>query len=485
MRTTASPGTDEGPRPDGRTVAALPTCEPHREKMMRLNKTNRRGTVLKAAALVMAGSLALSACGQAENLEEDAEGGAAEETSAAGGETAAGGEGEAEIRFSWWGSDTRHQLNQELIDAFMEEHPDITVVPDYTDWGGYWDKLATQTAGGDTPDVLMQEERYLREYADRGVLADLSEYDIDTSAMDEALVSSGELDGGLYGIPTGVNVRVMMADPQIFEEAGVEMPDDTTWTWDEYHDLMVQIAENTEGYGAQDYGFIEPDLSIWARQHGQALWDENGEIAVDAELIAELWERSLQIIEDGGAPPASEALEIDAGGPEQSLIATNKAAVARFWTNQLEAISSAAGRDLEMLRYPGETEFERTGLYLKPAMAISMSAESEFPEASATFIDWMLNSEEAGKIILSDRGLPANEDVRAAILPELGEAEQYAAEFIEDVSADIEDAPAPPPVGAGEVAAILARYNEQVLFGQMEPMAAAEAFIEEAASVTG
>lgn len=118
-------------------------------------------------------------------------------------------------------------------------------------------------------------------------------------------------------------------------------------------------------------------------------------------------------------------------------------------------------------------------------MAISMSAETEFPEASATFIDWMLNSEEAGQILLSDRGLPANEDVRAAILPELGEAEQYAAEFIEDVSADIEDAPAPPPVGAGEVAAILARYNEQVLFGQMEPMAAAEAFIEEATSVTG
>ncbi|WP_324649395.1 ABC transporter substrate-binding protein [Georgenia sp. H159] len=441
----------------------------------------RRPLLLRAAALAAIGSLALTACGQGENPADTSDDSPAADSTE-------GADGEATIRFSWWGSDARHQLNQELIEAFEAEHPDITVTPDYTDWGGYWDKLATQTAGGDTPDVLMQEERFLREYADRGVLADLSEYDIDTSQIEESIVSSGEFNDGLWGIPTGVNVRTMIADPQIFEEAGVEMPDDTTWTWDDYHELMVQISENTpEGvWGAQDFGITESvDMTIWARQHGQDLWDENGEIGFEPETMAAMWERSLALIEAGGAPPVSTGLEIDAGGPEQSLVATNSGALSPFWTNQLEAIAGAAGRDLELLRYPGETQFDRPGLYLKPAMALSMSADSDHPEAAATFIDWMLNSPEAGEIILSDRGLPANLEVREHIMDQLSEAEQQAATFIEEVSADIPDSPNTPPRGAGEVNDLLKRVNEEVLFGQTTPQEGAERFISEAASITG
>lgn len=462
----------------------------------------QRSPWLRIAALVTASTLALSACGQddpedtttpddaatqadetTEEATEDATGEETEGTSDGANEDITG-----DIRFSWWGSDTRHQMNQELIDAFEAEYPGITVTPDYTDWGGYWDKLATQTAGGDTPDVMMQEERYLREYADRGVLANLNDYDIDTSQIEESLVASGEFSDGLWGIPTGVNVRVLMADPAVFEAAGVEMPDDTTWTWQDYHDLMVQITENTDSgiYGAQDFGIAESvDLVVWARQHGQDLWDENGEIGFEPEVMAERWQVTLDLMEAGGAPDVSTGLEINAAGPEQSLVATGRGAVSPFWTNQLGAISSAAGKDLELLRYPGETEFERQGLFMKPAMAIAMSESSDSPEAAALFIDWMLNSPEAGEIILADRGLPANLEVREHILPQLTPADQQAAEWIEEVSADIIDAANTPPRGAGEVNSILQRINEEVLFGTTSPQEGAERFIQEASDVTG
>ena len=440
--------------------------------------TTRRRPLLQATVVALAGSLALAGCGQAENI-DDANPGATDESEAP--------EGEATIRFAWWGSDSRHQMNQELIDAFMAEHPDITVVPDFTDWGGYWDKLATQTAGGDTPDVLMQEERYLREYADRGVLANLAEYDIDTSQIEDSILGSGEFDDGLWGIPTGVNVRAYLANPQVFADAGVEMPDDTAWTWDDYAEVTAGISANGgDGvYGTQEYGFIEPDLSIWARQHGQSLWTADGEIGFTAELMAERWQMSLDLVDAAAAPPATESLELEAGGPEQSLVATNRGGLSMYWSNQLEAISGASGQELQLLRYPGETEFERTGLFLKPAMALSMYADSEYPEAAATFIDWMLNSPDAGAIILTDRGLPANGAVRESIADQLSPAEQQAADFVAAVGEDVVDAPAPPPVGAGEVAALLSRLNEQVMFGQMDPMTAAEQFITEATAITG
>ncbi|WNB86706.1 extracellular solute-binding protein [Cellulomonas sp. ATA003] len=440
--------------------------------------THRRRPVARAAALVMAGSLALAACGQAD--EADPAAGADDDATTASG-------GEATIRYSWWGGSDRSDINHALIDAFEAENPDITVVPDFTDWSGYWDKMATQTAGGDTSDVMMQEERYLREYAERGVLANLADYDVDTSGIDESLLASGEFDDGLWGIPTGVNVRVMLTNRQVFEEAGVEMPDDTTWTWDDYHDLMVQITQNTPDgtYGAEQFGFIESDLGIWLRQHGQNLWDENGEIGFEPELLAEFWERSLALIADGGAPPVSEGLEQRNAGIEQTLVGTNRAAIIPGWTNTVEPMSVAAGGDVVPLRFPGETEFDRTGHFLKPAMSIAMSADSEYPEAAAAFVDWMVNSPEAGEIILSDRGLPANLDVREHITDQLSETEQMVAEFVEEVTEDIVDAAPAPPTGAGQVADLLGRYNEEVLFGLIKPQDAADRFVEEVATITG
>lgn len=455
--------------------------------MTRTRTAQRR--MIRLAAIGAAGALVLGACGQAENLPDDEPTGdddPVEEVDEAGDDGEAEAD-EATIRFSWWGSDSRHEMNQELIDAFEDEYPHISVQPDYTDWGGYWDKLATQTAGGDTPDVLMQEERYLREYASRGVLANMNDYDIDTSSIDETLLGSGEFDDGLWGIATGVNVRAMIVDPQAFEDAGVEFPDDSTWTWDDYAELTEQISANSDAgsFGTQEFGVIESDLAIWLRQHGQNLWNEDGEIGFDAELMADRWQISLDLIESGAAPSASESVELSAGGPEQSLVATNQGAISMFWSNQLGTLSGAADRDLELLRYPGETQFDRTGLFLKPAMAVSMSASSDHPEEAALFVDWMLNSQEAGEILLTDRGLPANMEVREAIMDLLPEDAQQDAEWIASVTPEIVDATPSPPTGAGEVASLLERLNEEVLFGQIEPLEAAEQFIAEASEITG
>lgn len=447
-------------------------------------KSTRVTGMLRIAALLTASALALTACGQADNLEptDVPEGGEVQPTN----ETTGGnGAGQATIRFSWWGSDVRHQLNQELIAAFMDQYPDITVVPDFTDWTGYWDKLATQTAGGDTPDVIMMDMNYIREYADRGILANLNEYDIDVADIDEALIGSGEFNDGLWGLPTGGNIVAKMADPQIFEEAGVDLPDDATWTYGEYHDLMVQISQNTPDgvYGAQNIGVGDNEAMVWFRQHGVEFWSEDGTISDEPELLAELWQLGLDLIEDGGSPPASLAIEIHAGGPEQSLVATNRGAVSQFWTNQLAAVSTAAGRDLQLLRFPGETEFDRTGLFVKASMLLSLSATSDYPEEAAFFLDWMQNSTEAGEILLADRGVPANLSVREHVADSLNPSEQQAVAFIEEVSESIVDSPPPPPAGTGEVLTLFSQINEEVLFGQTTPQDAAERFIREANAI--
>ncbi len=438
----------------------------------RTTGAGRRRTAARSAAVLAIGALALTACGQAE--EPDAGPPAA----------AADPDAPAEIRFSWWGADVRHERHERIIEMFEAENPNIDVVPDFTDFAGYWDKLATTTAGGDTPDVFMQEDRYLREYADRGVLMDLSELDIPTDDLDPTLLSAGEIDGGQYGIPTGSNVHSVLINPAIFEAAGVEVPDDTTWTWDDYVETAQQISANSpEGvYGASDSTATEVPFMVYLRQHGQNLYDEDGSLGYDDELLVEWFQRSLDLQASGGQPQASVALGLPAG---QTLLATNKAAMEITWSSGLGLNSDAAGTQMDILRMPGESEFERTGMYFKPGMYMSVSADTEYPDAAAKFIDYFINSVEVGEQVLSDLGLPANTEVLAAIQDKLTPNEQIAAEFIADLQDEIVDAPPSMPVGAGEVQGILQRINEEVLFERMTPEEAAAQFRAEVEAVIG
>ncbi|GAB4084563.1 extracellular solute-binding protein [Myceligenerans cantabricum] len=430
----------------------------------------RRAAVAAGAA---ATALILSACGGGDS-------------GAAGGDVEAQ-ECPCEIRFAWWGSDERHAATQEIIDAFEAENPDITVVPDFTDWDGYWNKLSTAVAAGDTPDVMTQEERYVSDYASRDVIADLAELDIDTSEIDEGILAGGRIDGTQYALPTGVNAYALVANTAVFEDAGVDLPDDESWTWEEYVEVANEVSEGAgDGvWGVQDYGFNEAGLNILARQKGEALWTPEGELGVSEETVAEFFQTSLDLMQDGGQPDAARTIEYQHAGPEGSLVGTNVGGMASFWSNQLGALAEASGEDIELLRYPGETEYERTGMYYKPAMFYSVSATTEYPDAAAKLVDFMLNSEEAAKINLTDRGLPANTDVREVITDDLTDADQQVAEFMADLEDEIVDASPVPPEGSAEMQDIMERVNTEVVFERVTPQEAAQMFIEEVNAAIG
>jgi multiple sugar transport system substrate-binding protein len=70
--------------------------------------------------------------------------------------------GKVTLRFTWWGSDTRTKLTQQVIDAYQKDHPNVTIKGEFGEWSGYWDKLATTVAANDAPDIIQMDEKYLR-----------------------------------------------------------------------------------------------------------------------------------------------------------------------------------------------------------------------------------------------------------------------------------------------------------------------------------
>ncbi|WP_196837123.1 ABC transporter substrate-binding protein [Zhihengliuella flava] len=427
-------------------------------------RTGRR--LAQAAAVAAVSALALTACGSG------------------GGEEAAAEDGPVQLRFSWWGSDSRHQTTLDIIEAFEAEHPDIDIQPEYGDWGGYWDKLATQVASNDAPDVIQMDDKYLREYGDRGALLDLD--GVDVSQFDEGTIDNGTTEDGLLGITTGINAMVLMANPDLFEQAGVELPDDETWTWDDYAEITKQITEGVDGkYGAT--GPNEPaGLQIWARQLDKHLISPEGGLGIDVADLEGYFQHHLDLMENGSYPEASVIAEDQSPGPDQSLTGTGDAAMGMWWTNQLTALSGSAGVDLEPLRMPSQTgNSEDAGLWYKSSMLMSGYSQTEHPEAVKTFIDYFVNSQEAGELNLTDRGLPSNAEVRESVVAQLEGPDAVSAEFIADIEDELGPAEPIPSMGFSELQDIIYRYELEVFFERQTPAEAAEAAHAEMSSAIG
>ncbi len=139
--------------------------------------------------------------------------------SACGGDSGGGGDSAAAdepvtLRFTWWGGDTRTKLTQQAIDAYKKDHPNVTIKGEFGEWSGYWDKLATTVAANDAPDIIQMDEKYLREYADRGALLDLKKAEgLDTGKFEPDTLSAGEFDGGLYGLNAGHQLLLGTREP--------------------------------------------------------------------------------------------------------------------------------------------------------------------------------------------------------------------------------------------------------------------------------
>ncbi|WP_026924601.1 ABC transporter substrate-binding protein [Glycomyces arizonensis] len=396
-------------------------------------------------------------------------------------------EGESgELTMMWWGSEDRHEYTRKIIAAFEKANDGVSIEESVAEWGGYWDALNVSVSGGNTPDVMQHEERYLREYAERDTLLALDDIGIDFSNLDPAVLSGGQLDGKTYGIGTGVNALCLLLNPAIVEEAGLEVPDDKTWSWADFAAFVTEISSKTDKVGNSAVSFNNEALfNIFARQKGESLYTPEGALGFTPETMTEWWTMVTDLLAAEAIPSAEAIVESAAAGKDQSPLATGTGASEFYWTNQVGGLEELVGSELLLLRVPGETSGPQPGLYLKPAMFWAAGADTNDKETVGKLIDFLLNSDESIDLTLTDRGLPANLEQRERILPDLPDADKRGADFITELTPDLVEGPPVPPIGAGQIPDIMLRVYEPLLFGDLTPETATEQFLSEAESAIG
>jgi multiple sugar transport system substrate-binding protein len=406
-------------------------------------------------------------------------------TACGGGGSSAGGEssGPVELRFSWWGNNDRAAITQKALDAFQAANPNIKVKGEFTDFNGYFDRLATQVAGGDAPDVITLGGAYPREYGDRGALLDLSTVGdvLKTDKLGEAALGNGNFNNVQYGVPTGVNAIGLVINPELFEKAGVELPDEDTWTWDDFKRIAKDLAKKLP---KGSYAINDPTrtdtLDLFARQRGEGLYTPDGKVGISEQTLVDWWKMTLELRDAGATPPASMTAElITQPAPEQSLMGRGLSAMQFDWSNLLGQLRKASGADLRIIRAPGESAGKQPGLWLQASQLYTINARTEHPKEAAKLIDFLVNDPEAGKIILNDRGVSANSDVRAAVTPLLAKEDTGQVEYIDRLAPKAGPPLVIGPAGSADAWRISDRINGEVLFDRMRPEQGAAEFVKQ------
>ncbi|SDJ77870.1 ABC transporter substrate-binding protein [Sediminibacillus albus] len=432
-------------------------------------------SLLLGFLMVLALIIFLSACSESD--EAAGEGGSDSDNAEVGDQVT--------LRMTWWGSQSRHDQTQEIIKKFEEENPDINIEAEFTGFDGYFEKMAAQAAGNNLPDIMQQNfGEYLNQYADKGLLADLSEYvesgEIDVEGVSDTVMESGVKDGKLLGIPTGTNALAAFYNTDMLEEAGADIPDES-WTWEDYLAIAEQVHEQTGEYGTR---LMEPKnlFEYYLREKGEKLFNEDGtDLGYENDqLLEDYFTMNKKMVEAEIAPGYDTIQQIK--GVEDELIVHGKAPFDFRWSNQATALTSAAGdRNLEMTLLPGSNNVE--GMYLKPAMLWSVSENSEHKEEAVRFIDFFTNSIEVYKIGGSDRGVPIKEEIRNEMAADLSETDKKVFDYIELVTENSSPIDSNFPPESSEILAALEEVDELVMYGELTPEEGAKQFREKATSV--
>lgn len=240
---------------------------------------------LAAGALTATAALALAACGGGMTPEEAAGGGEAEEAPEFTGEYTG-----PDVELAYWNGFTGGDgpFMQEMVDQFMAEHDNITVIPNTIQWGDFYQRVPAAVNANEGPDVGVMHADQLATNAVRNVIVplddvaealELTEEDFSTEVW-----NAGIYEDQRYGIPLDVHSLAMYYNTEHFEAAGITEPP------------------------TDEASFMEALDKLKAAGYAQPFW-------MPARWPAHLMFLSL-LWQNGGQPYSDDGTEATFGGPE-------------------------------------------------------------------------------------------------------------------------------------------------------------------------
>ena len=230
-----------------------------------------------------------------------------------GGSSSSSSNGVVNLTYALW--DQVEQVGyQQSVNQFMKLHPNIHVTIEQTPWASYWQKLGTEFAAGNAPDVFWDHLAYYPQFVQQGQLMNLSplisQNHVDMSQYYSQLVQEWTYNGNVYGLPKDWDTIAVLYNKQMFQKAGLPTPTNMTWNPTDggtFLQLAQKLTLDQNGKHPTDPGFDPSHIS----QYGYVSENNTQEgfwnfIAMNGgALLDKQFGQSFQL----NQPPAQQALQ--------------------------------------------------------------------------------------------------------------------------------------------------------------------------------
>ena len=388
------------------------------------------------------------------------------------------------LTFRWWGGTARNTAYQSALKVFTQK-TGIKVTAQYSGYDGYFDKLDTEFAGGNPPDVFQMDTALTSTYAAKGVLTDLKTYIPGTIKVDTLfapLRTAGAVKGVTYGIPSGSGYAPVLYNETVLDKLKIAYPTNA-WTWDDFSSITNEVAK---GWGSGKYGALDSSgddsgaLQPWLRQRGKDLYTEAGELGFDADDLGDWWNFWAGLRKTGACCPAD--LVANAGNADSTnpFVAQSVALTTGWGLSQIAPLMTAS---LGEIIVPRGTN-GKSGQALNGGVLLVIPTKSTNPSGAAKLINFFMTDTDAIKIMGTQRGLPPSQLAENELLPTLSSSAKtdvtYGNYVTEQVAADKLATPPSSPPGYGDVKTALGNVSSAVAFGKQSVSAGVSSFFSQA-----
>ncbi len=320
---------------------------------------------------------------------------------------------EASITSWGFGVEETNPLAFARVNAFKEAFPtiELEIVPEFDD-----QKLLTAAASGQVPDLLWLDRFAIASWAARGVLQPLTEFierdTYDTSRFYEAALDEATYDGRVYGIPGGMDVKVLYVNLDALNEVGIsDIGAVDTGNWEQLTDLGSQLVKRN-GDQVDRWGFDTKTqaggIYLWGGANGGHFLGEDGEATFNHPKVVEALDWAVKTYDAQGGFKSYEAVATTWQGDEQ--FARGQVAMS-IYENWMLGIIARVAPDLNFAVLPvkprggeGLTSFTGGRAWTIPAGAKDPEAAWEFIKFMHTDETWLIGAnavkaarEEAGQ----------------------------------------------------------------------------------------
>lgn len=325
------------------------------------------------------------------------------------------------LRFSWWGTDPRHQATLEVIELYEQRNPHVTIEAEYMGADGYKEKLMTQFAGGTAPDIIQVDPPWLFDWTMQfQTFADLRQFpELDLTGFDsEFLKNYGEVEGVLVGLPTGVSGITMLINTAVLEQAGI--PADTVWDWDTILELGPKVNEmDKDAYFlvTDQFNTMVQILPPYLKQKtGNQIVNDDYTLGFTRDDLIDALTYFRKLFDTKVVEPAAQQYMYKAKYFENPVWTNAKAGSTIDWISTIVARKEPFKDTADVVLPPLAKDARDSGIIVRPAQMLSINSKSKHQDEAAKFLNFFFNDEEALKILKDVRAIPPTEIGRKVTL---------------------------------------------------------------------